>query len=151
MNSGRSGSRAAGSPGKVKATPTGATCITSRPGGNIGLLPNILFVHYADLLADLGGEIQRIADFLAIPLPTTALPAVCEAVTLDSMRRRAKAEDTGINQVWHGGADTFFFQGTNGRWREVLSAAELALYEEKAVGMLTPECRTWLEQGRVAG
>ena len=113
--------------------------------------PNILFVHYADMLADPGGEIQRIADFLAIPLPITALPAVCEAVTLDSMRRRAKAEGTRINQVWHGGADTFFFQGTNGRWRAVLSAAELALYEERAVGTLTPECRAWLEQGWVAG
>jgi aryl sulfotransferase len=113
--------------------------------------PNILLVHYADMLADSGGEIQRIADFLAIPLPTAALPAVCEAVTLDSMRRRAKATDPGINQVWHGGADTFFFQGTNGRWRAVLSAEELAQYDEKATNMLTPECRAWLEQERVAG
>ena len=115
------------------------------------LLPNILFVHYADLLADPGGEIQRIADFLTIPLPTAALPAICEAVTLDSMRRRSKAEEPGINQVWHGGADTFFFQGTNGRWREVLSADELALYDKKAASILTPECRAWLEQGRMTG
>ena len=67
------------------------------------------------------------------------------------MRRRAKATDPGINQIWHGGADTFFFQGTNGRWRAVLSAEELAQYDEKATNMLTPECRAWLEQERVAG
>ena len=44
----------------------------------------------------------------------------------------------------------FFYKGTNGRWREVLTAAELAMYEEKAAQVLTPACRAWLEQGRVA-
>lgn len=61
-------------------------------------LPNILFVHYADLLADPGGEIQRIADFLGVPLPTTALPTVCEAVTLDAMRRIFKATYRGLTR-----------------------------------------------------
>ena len=48
------------------------------------------------------------------------------------------------------GAKTFFFKGTNGRWQDVLSAEEVALYEEKAAQVLTPDCRAWLEQGRVA-
>ena len=30
------------------------------------------------------------------------------------------------------GANTFFFKGTNGRWKDVLSVEELALYDEKA-------------------
>ncbi|MFZ4657726.1 MAG: hypothetical protein ACOYNY_11985 [Caldilineaceae bacterium] len=38
----------------------------------------------------------------------------------------------------------------NGRWKGVLSAAELALYEQKAAQVLTPDCKAWLEQGRVA-
>jgi aryl sulfotransferase len=52
--------------------------------------------------------------------------------------------------TWKDGARTFFFKGTNGRWKEVLSAEELALYEETAARVLTPDCRRWLEQGRVA-
>lgn len=38
----------------------------------------------------------------------------------------------------------------NGRWQDVLSAEELALYDAKAAQVLTPDCRAWLEQGRVA-
>jgi hypothetical protein len=48
------------------------------------------------------------------------------------------------------GAKTFFFQGTNGRWKDVLSAEELALYDGTAARVLTPECRAWLERGRAA-
>jgi len=36
------------------------------------------------------------------------------------------------------------------RWKDVLSAEELVLYEEKAAQVLTPDCRAWLERGRVA-
>ncbi len=113
-------------------------------------LPNILFVHYNDLKADLAGEINRIADFLAIPLANDALPSILDAVSLEAMRTR---EDR-LNQLykfsWKEGAKTFFFKGTNGRWQEVLSADELRLYMEKAAQVLTPDCRAWLEQGRVA-
>jgi aryl sulfotransferase len=50
--------------------------------------------------------------------------------------------------VLKGGAETFFYKGTNGRWREVLSEEELALYDEAATRVMTPECRYWLENGR---
>ena len=43
---------------------------------------------------------------------------------------------------------TFFHKGTNGRWRDVLSDEEVAMYEETAVKVLTPDCKEWLEQGR---
>lgn len=116
-------------------------------------LPNILFVHYNDLLTDLAGEIRRIARFLKLPLAEEQLPVIMQAVSLEVMRNEAMhAERVDPNRapVWKEGAKNFFFKGTNGRWKEVLSAEEVALYEEKAGQLLTPECRAWLEQGRVA-
>ncbi|MEZ4731571.1 MAG: sulfotransferase domain-containing protein [Caldilineaceae bacterium] len=116
-------------------------------------LPNILFLHYNDLLTDLAGEIQRIANFLTIPLAEEQLPVIMQAVSLESMRAaalRAESADPNKAPVWKEGAKNFFFKGTNGRWKDVLSAAELALYEEKAAQVLTPDCRAWLEQGHVA-
>jgi aryl sulfotransferase len=113
-------------------------------------LPNILFVHYNDLLTDLPGEIQRVAGFLQIPLDGGALAAILPAVRLPAMRDSAERLDPGMKRFWQEGAKTFFFQGTNGRWKEVLSAAELALYDEAAAGVLTPDCRAWLEHGREA-
>lgn len=113
-------------------------------------LPNILFVHYADLKHDLVDEIRRIADFLTIPLPEEMLPSILKEVTLEAMRVRADRLDPGIMGIFKEGSKTFYFKGTNGRWKDVLSAEELALYDAKAAQVLTPECRAWLEQGRVA-
>lgn len=113
-------------------------------------LPNIIFVHYNDLKCDLAGEIRRIADFLTLPLAEETLPAILATVTLAAMRERKGRLDEMMRNGWKEGANTFFFKGTNGRWKDVLSAEELALYEEKAAQVLTPDCRAWLEQGRVA-
>ena len=113
-------------------------------------LDNIFFVHYNDLLADLAGEIGRIARFLNIEIPDQSLPALLEAVSLASMRSEAEKTSPGMEQTWHGGARTFFFKGTNGRWSDVLVPEELLLYEQTASRALTSACRRWLEQGRAA-
>ena len=42
-----------------------------------------------------------------------------------------------LSAVLKGGADAFFYKGTNGRWREVLSREELALYDKAAKRVLT--------------
>jgi aryl sulfotransferase len=59
-----------------------------------------------------------------------------------------------LNRSWSStfteGAKTFFFKGTNGLWRDLLSAEEVQMYQEKAAQVLTPDCRVWLDQGRVA-
>jgi aryl sulfotransferase len=98
------------------------------------------------LLANLEGEITRIAAYLNISLAQDALGAIAQAVTFDAMRERALNNDRGKPSAFTEGAKTFFFKGTNGRWKEVLSAEEVALYEEKAAQLLTPDCRAWLER-----
>lgn len=110
-------------------------------------LPNILFVHYNDLKANFPGELRRIAAFLTIPMAEEQLPPLMQTVSLEAMRER----ETRLNQSWRAtfkdGAETFFFKGTNGRWKDALSAEELALYDEKAVQVLKPDCQAWLENG----
>jgi len=117
---------------------------------NYRSLENILFVHFNDLLTNLASEVRRIAHFLDIALPDEALPSLLEAVSLPAMRREAEQKYPDFAQFFQGGVPTFFFKGTNGRWREVLSTEEVALYEETATRVLTPACRAWLEQGRAA-
>lgn len=116
-------------------------------------LPNVLFVHYNDLSSKLAEEVRRIAAFLQIPLAEERLAGMLQALTLDAMRDdglRVDSANSNQPSFFRDGARTFFFKGTNGRWRDVLTAEELALYEEKAAQVLTPDCRAWLEQGRVA-
>ncbi|MEZ4869377.1 MAG: sulfotransferase domain-containing protein [Caldilineaceae bacterium] len=112
-------------------------------------LPNILFVHYNDLLHDLAGEIERIAKFLQIPLTDEGVAALLPALTLGRMRDNAERLEPAMKMLWREGAKTFFFKGNNGRWKDAFSAEELALYDETAAKVLTPDCRAWLEQGRL--
>ena len=113
-------------------------------------LPNILFVHYADLLADMDGGIRRIARYLEIEPAADAWPAIVRNCSFAEMKARGDELMPMMKMVLKGGADSFFHKGTNGRWREALSADELELYETAAARELTPECRRWLEHGGAA-
>lgn len=50
---------------------------------------DVVLVHYADLLADLEGEMRRIAVRLGVEVPEHAWPALVEAATFASMRARS--------------------------------------------------------------
>ena len=85
-------------------------------------------------------------------MPEERWPAIVDAVQLDAMRKDAKRDGGGgdaASMIFEGGIDRFLFKGTNGRWKEVLSGDDLALYEQAAT-TLDPGLRAWLERGRVA-
>lgn len=110
-------------------------------------LENILFVHFNDLLANTENEISRVADFLNIRVADVKVATIAKSVTLDAMRSDALQRDEGIAESFKGGANTFFFKGINGRWKEILSTDELALYESAKAKNLAPDAAQWLEQG----
>lgn len=93
---------------------------------------------------------MRIAAYLNIPLTQDALTVIAQSVTFEAMRERALDAEGSSPSAFKEGARTFYFKGTNGRWRDVLSAEEVALYEAKVSQLLTPDCRAWLEQGWAA-
>lgn len=108
--------------------------------------PNVLFVHYNDLKADLEGEMRRVAAFLNIAVPAARWPDVVERCTFKSMR--ADPGKVGnFERAFEGGAGSFLFKGTNGRWREVLTKGELRRYRHRVEELLTPEAASWLEHG----
>jgi aryl sulfotransferase len=111
--------------------------------------PNVLLVHYNDLKADLAGEMRRVADFLDVSVPAAKWPAVVDRCTFESMRSRG-AELGEIERFFEGGVRSFIFKGTNGRWRDVLTADELAAYASRVAEVLPPAAGVWLERGRRA-
>jgi aryl sulfotransferase len=110
-------------------------------------LPNIQLVHYSDMIEDTEREARRIAAFLGIEVPETAWPGIVEAVSFTEMKKRGERYAPGGGEHWKGGAQTFLHKGTNGRWRDVLSKTDLALYDAACERVLTPDCRKWLENG----
>ena len=111
---------------------------------------NLLMVHYADLKADLAGEMRRIASFLGIQVPETLWPGLVEAASFDFMRRNGAALMPRAAMAWDKGHERFFNKGTNARWREELSAEDVSRYEERVRRECPPGLARWLESGRLA-
>ncbi|UCH24915.1 MAG: sulfotransferase domain-containing protein [Trueperaceae bacterium] len=126
-------------------------------------LPNIYFVHYSDLLRDLEGEIRRLATFLEIPVTDEGVASVARSVGFGAMKADAIKKDADRRKElglapgedfpdgFRGGETSFIHKGTNGRWREVLTEDDLALYHETVQRVLTPECARYVERGRLGG
>jgi aryl sulfotransferase len=114
---------------------------------NFRHLPNILLVHYNDLLTDLSGELDRIADYLGIELTKRKRDGIAELVSFAGMKRDAEQINPDSHIAFKGGPKTFINKGSNGRWREVLTIDDLALYHAAAKRELSPDAQAWLETG----
>ena len=110
---------------------------------------NLLLVHFNDLLADLEGEMRRIAAFLELEIPARLWPELVAAGSFDAMRRDGDALMPEAQRAWQDGARTFLHKGVNGRWRALLTEDDAALYEARAKAELPPACAAWLAQGRL--
>lgn len=110
-------------------------------------LPNVLLVHFADLKADLPGEMRRIAGFLDIPVDEARWPDMVEHCGFEYMKAHAGESVPLGGAFWDGGASSFIHKGTNGRWRERLTEAESRKYERRAERELGTDCAAWLAGG----
>jgi aryl sulfotransferase len=104
--------------------------------------PNVLFVHYDDMKADLEAQMHRVADFLDVTIDEQQWPAVVERCTFAAMKQRS-AEIGDFDRGFVGGADTFLYKGTNGRWRDVLTPDELAAFDRRSAELLPAEAIAW--------
>jgi len=110
-------------------------------------LPNVKLVHFNDMKRDLPGSIRAIADFLGIAIDEKAWPAIVEHCTFDYMKAHAETVTPLGGMLWEGGAKTFINKGTNGRWKDTLTPADIRAYEERALAELGPDCAAWLAHG----
>lgn len=110
--------------------------------------PNVLFVHFNDMKADLDGQMRRVAAFLGIELDESQWPAVVDRCTFEAMK--ARSDEISDFAGFVGGAETFLYKGTNGRWRDVLTPDELALFETRCQELLPPEAVAWTTEGQSA-
>jgi aryl sulfotransferase len=111
--------------------------------------PFVLLVHYSDLLADLAGEMRRIADFLGVDVPAHLWGDVVRRCEFEAMKSDHDASAI-LSMAFDNGAQAFFNQGTNGRWRGVLTEAQLQRHEHLVHKLLPDDAARWLERGSLA-
>ncbi len=113
-------------------------------------LPNVMFVHFAELKKDLPGQMKRIAEFLDVSIEESRWPTLTEHCSFDYMKAHAAMSAPLGGMLWDGGAETFINKGTNGRWRDLLTAEDVRAYEDRALKELGPACAHWLATGEMA-
>lgn len=110
-------------------------------------LPNVLFVHFARLKADMPGEIRRIAEYLEIPINEDKWDDILLHTSFDYMKNNATKSTPLGGAFWDDGAKIFVNKGLNGRWTDTLPQEESQRYENRAIEDLGPECARWLATG----
>lgn len=104
--------------------------------------PNVVLVHYADLSADLEGEMRRIATRLGITVPDDIWPDLVKAATFEHMRANSDRVLTAGITV----EDTasFFRSGTSGEGRALLTEEEFARYQARVAPLAPSDLLAWL-------
>jgi aryl sulfotransferase len=109
--------------------------------------PNIVLVHYDDLVTDLHGTMRRIAGLLGISVDEECWPALVHAATFDAMRAGASAPDTlGVLKD----PAAFFRQGRSGEGRAILTGDEVAHYRDRVAAMAPTDLLAWLQRDGTA-
>jgi hypothetical protein len=106
--------------------------------------PNVLFVHFNDMKADLEGSMRGVAAFLGIEIDEARWPALVEQCTFAAMK--ARKDEIGEFSGFVGGGETFLYKGTNERWRGVLTDAELREFDLRCAELLPPGAAEWLNR-----
>ncbi len=107
--------------------------------------PEVVLVHYADLVADLDGEMRRVAGRLAASIPDAVWPSLVEAASFESMRSRAGERVPDPSGVLVD-PTAFFRRGASGAGAELLTAEELEEYHRRVAALASPEMLAWLHR-----
>ncbi|HEY2484179.1 MAG TPA: sulfotransferase domain-containing protein [Candidatus Binataceae bacterium] len=113
-------------------------------------LPNVFMSHYEDLKTDFANEARRIAKFLEIDANDELIRIAERLCSFEAMKRDGAELMPLAVAILNGGAQRFFNKGVSGRWKNVFTAEESALYDAAVRRSLTSDCARWLERGRRA-
>jgi aryl sulfotransferase len=104
--------------------------------------PNVMLLHFEDLKAEPTAQIRRIAAFIGAEIDPATWPRIVEHCSFDWMR--SHSDGLVSTDAFADGARSFVNKGVNGRWRDVLSEAEISKCDEIAAANLSADCLQWL-------
>lgn len=109
--------------------------------------PQVALFHYSDLLADLPGQMRRLATILSIDVSDGRVEELAASATFDSMKQRADELAPGIDRPMWNDNRAFFHSGTSGQWRELLDPSDVSRYEKRLAELAPPALADWLHTG----
>jgi hypothetical protein len=107
--------------------------------------PNVLLVHYDDLLADLDAQMRRVAGWLGIEETAGRWPSLVEAATFTRMRQRADVLIPNSGGVLKDSL-AFFREGRSRTGRDLLGAADRDRYDRLTSQLAPADMLEWLHR-----
>lgn len=114
--------------------------------------PNVTLLHYADLKADLPGELAGLAAALGFDYPTQRISELASFADFANMREHAEELTP---EAHHGGwksTTNFFRTARLGAWAEAFDRDVLLRYEERVTELVSDEdFLAWAHRGHQGG
>ncbi len=110
---------------------------------NVINLPNILFIHYSNLINEKNKEIEKIANFLERELDENLQKKILHRSSLEYMKLNWQKFEPPVFKP-----QTFINKGTNGRWNNLLTVDQIKHYEMLIEKNLEPDCAFFVENAR---
>lgn len=105
-------------------------------------IPNVLLVHYADLIHNKPRMVENIAKFLEVEVDSDSLETILHKSSLEYMRENSeKFEHRDFEK------HRFIYKGTNGRWQNLLTQQQLERYDDIIYQKLGVSCANWVKNG----
>jgi hypothetical protein len=109
--------------------------------------PNVILVHYDDMLIDLDASMRDLASRLGIEADESRWPDLVRAATFDEMRSRSSAVAPNTQGVLKDPA-AFFRHGVSGDGQGLLSPEEMDRYHTRVASLGPPDLLAWLHRDK---
>ncbi|MEM8625862.1 MAG: sulfotransferase domain-containing protein [Pseudomonadota bacterium] len=113
-----------------------------------GRLPNLITLHYADMLNDPRAALRHLAEATGLGADDALIEAVAEATAIQQMRGKAEQYAPVGGTGFLRSDAAFFATGGTRNWEGQLSQEDLEAYRTRLAALLPDEsARQWLENG----
>ncbi|MEM1076676.1 MAG: sulfotransferase domain-containing protein [Pseudomonadota bacterium] len=113
-------------------------------------LPNVHFFHYADLTADLSGQIRRYADVLGLAPDDALSREIAGACRFSAMKNVTRHYPRTKGKGAFHDESKFFDSATSRKWKGRLTDVEISRYDKRIRELATLPDIEWLEGGNHA-
>lgn len=111
-------------------------------------LPNVKLIHYNKLRENPKKEIADMAAFLEIDISEDELDVVVQQTTLEYMKANVSSIlGRGLAAMFEDGGQSLINKGTNGRWKDELTDADIQFYMDYGTKRLGEKEFHWLRTG----
>jgi hypothetical protein len=108
---------------------------------------NVALFHYADMQADLDGEMRRLASVLQVDVDESRWDGLVAAASFDRMRDRAEELAPQVTHGFWKETSQFFNKGCSGQWQSFFGDDDVARYEVRLRELAAPDLAAWLHAG----